>query len=44
MKGGTLLVSKAVNWFPYFKMRLEALGFPDVHVTETEKDGLNICL
>jgi DNA-binding NarL/FixJ family response regulator len=44
MGGGTLLVSRAVNWFPHFKMRLEALGFPDVHVTCKEKDGLNMLI
>jgi len=44
MQGGTLLVSRAVNWFPHFKMRLEALGFPDVHVTCKEKDGLNMLI
>jgi len=44
MQGGTLLVSRAVKWFPHFKMRLEALGFPDVHVTCKEKDGLNMLI
>jgi DNA-binding NarL/FixJ family response regulator len=44
MSGGTLLVSRAVNWFPHFKMRLETLGFPDVHVTCKEKDGLNMLI
>jgi DNA-binding NarL/FixJ family response regulator len=44
MQGGTLLVSRFVNWFPHFKMRLEALGFPDVHVTNKEKDGLNMLI
>ena len=44
MQGGTLLVSRAVNWFPHFKTRLEALGFPDVHVTCKEKDGLNMLI
>jgi DNA-binding NarL/FixJ family response regulator len=44
MPGGTLLVSRLVNWFPHFKMRLEALGFPDVHVTGSEKDGLNMLI
>jgi DNA-binding NarL/FixJ family response regulator len=41
MSGGTLLVSRYTNWFPHFKMSLEALGFPDVYVTDREKDGLN---
>jgi len=44
MRGGTLLVSRAVNWFPYFKERLEAFGFPNVHVTAAEKDGLNLLI
>jgi DNA-binding NarL/FixJ family response regulator len=44
MPGGTLLISRAVNWFPHFKERFEALGFPDVHVTAVEKDGLNMLI
>jgi DNA-binding NarL/FixJ family response regulator len=44
MGGGTLLVSRAVNWFPHFKKRLEEMGFPDVHVTCKEKDGLNMLI
>jgi DNA-binding NarL/FixJ family response regulator len=42
MPGGTLLVSRYVNWFPHFKEGLEGLGFPDVHVTSMDKDGLNM--
>jgi DNA-binding NarL/FixJ family response regulator len=44
MPGGTLLVSRFVNWFPHFKMRLEALGFPGVNVTGADKDGLNMLI
>ena len=44
MPGGTLLVSRAVNWFPHFKERLEAFGFPGVRVTAVEKDGLNMLI
>jgi DNA-binding NarL/FixJ family response regulator len=44
MQGGTLLVSRLVNWFPHFKKRLESLGFPDVRVTGIEKDGLNMLI
>ncbi|MDR0444437.1 MAG: LuxR C-terminal-related transcriptional regulator [Treponema sp.] len=44
MAGGTLLVSRFTNLFPQFKTQLEALGFPDVHVTDTEKDGLNMLI
>jgi DNA-binding NarL/FixJ family response regulator len=42
MGGGTLLVSRYKNWFPHFKTLLEAFGFPDVHVTDKDKDGLNM--
>ena len=41
MSKGTLLVSRYTKLLPHFKKRLEALGFPDVHVTDKEKDGLN---
>jgi len=44
MASGTLLVSRAVNWFPHFKERLEAFGFPNVRVTAAEKDGLNMLI
>jgi DNA-binding NarL/FixJ family response regulator len=44
MAGGTLLVSRFTNLFPQFKTQLEALGFPDVHITDTEKDGLNMLI
>jgi DNA-binding NarL/FixJ family response regulator len=44
MTGGTLVVSRAVNWFTHFKKRLEEMGFPDVHVTGIEKDGLNMLI
>jgi len=42
--GGTLLVNRDVKLFPFYKMRLEALGFPDVHVTGKDKDGLNMLI
>jgi DNA-binding NarL/FixJ family response regulator len=42
MPGGTLLISRAVKLFPYYKQRLEgAYGFNDVTVTDVDKDGLN---
>ena len=41
MSKGTLLVSRYTKLLPHFKKRIEALGFPDVHVTDKEKDGLN---
>jgi DNA-binding NarL/FixJ family response regulator len=44
MKGGTLLVSREINWFSQFKTCLEEFGFPDVHVTGIEKDGLNMLI
>jgi DNA-binding NarL/FixJ family response regulator len=44
MAGGTLLVSREVNYFPQFKQRLEKMGFPDVQVTDSEKDGLNMMI
>ena len=44
MRGGTLLVSRYTNFLPHFKQRLEALGFTDVHVTDKEKDGLNMLI
>ena len=40
MKGGTLVVSRAVNNHAFYRKRFEALGFPNVTVTATEKDGL----
>ena len=44
MKGGTLVASKAVKMHSYFKERFEQLGFPDVHITANEKDGLNMLI
>jgi DNA-binding NarL/FixJ family response regulator len=44
MAGGTLLVNRDTKMFPFYKMRLEALGFPDVHVTGKDKDGLNMLI
>jgi DNA-binding NarL/FixJ family response regulator len=44
MAGGTLLVNRDIKMFPFYKMRLEALGFPDVHVTGKDKDGLNMLI
>jgi len=41
MAGGTLMVSRAVNLFPYWKKELETFGFKDVSFTDQEKDGLN---
>jgi DNA-binding NarL/FixJ family response regulator len=37
-------VSRYTKLFPHFKKQLEAMGFPDVHVTDREKDGLNMMI
>jgi len=44
MKGGTLLVSRAVNLHADLKKELEALGFKDVSVTAAEKTGLSMVI
>jgi len=40
MAGGTLFLSRAVKCHSWIKKRLEELGFSDVTVTDTDKDGL----
>ena len=40
MTGGTLFVSRSVLNHAHYKKRLEELGFSDVTVTDTDKDGL----
>jgi DNA-binding NarL/FixJ family response regulator len=42
MTGGTLMASRAVNLHSHIKKRLETLGFDNVTVTASEKDGLNM--
>jgi DNA-binding NarL/FixJ family response regulator len=44
MAGGTLFVSRAVKLHGWIKRRLAELGFDDVTVTDTEKDGLNFLI
>lgn len=44
MPGGTLLVSRDAKLFPDFKMYFESLGFPNVSVTDMDKDGLNMLI
>ena len=44
MKGGTLLVSRAVKLHADHKKRLEELGFKDVSVTALDKDALNMLI
>jgi DNA-binding NarL/FixJ family response regulator len=42
--GGTLIVSRAKNLFPYYKRSLEEAGFRDVEITGEEKDSLNMVI
>jgi DNA-binding NarL/FixJ family response regulator len=44
MTRGTLVVSRHVNNYAYYKNRFEQLGFRDVFVTGAEKDGLNMII
>jgi DNA-binding NarL/FixJ family response regulator len=44
LPGGTLLVSRAIKLFPYYRQKLLALGFQDVEVTGEEKDSLNMVI
>ncbi|MDR2177546.1 MAG: LuxR C-terminal-related transcriptional regulator [Treponema sp.] len=44
MPGGTLVVSRAKNLFPYYKRRLLDLGFSNVEITGEEKDSLNMVI
>jgi DNA-binding NarL/FixJ family response regulator len=44
MPGGTLIVSRAKNLFPYYQRRLLELGFKDVEATGEEKDSLNFVI
>jgi DNA-binding NarL/FixJ family response regulator len=44
MAGGTLIVSRAVNLYQYFKKQTEALGFDNVSITGVEKDGLSMLI
>jgi DNA-binding NarL/FixJ family response regulator len=41
LPGGTLVVSRAVKLFSFFKKRFDDLGFKDVKITGEEKDSLN---
>jgi len=40
VSGGTLVISKAVNNYPYYKKQLLDLGFKDVTFTDLERDAL----
>ena len=44
MKGGTLIVSRAIQLHSYIKRRFEVLGFVDVIITGAEFDGLNMII
>jgi DNA-binding NarL/FixJ family response regulator len=44
MAGCTLFVNRDIKLFPLYKMRIEELGFPNVHVTSRDKDGLNMLI
>ena len=44
MIGGTLVVSKSIKLFPYWKKQLEGLGFANVAFTGEEKDSLNMLI
>jgi DNA-binding NarL/FixJ family response regulator len=39
-----LVVSRAINLFPYYKKQLEDLGFEGVEMTSEEKDSLNMLI
>jgi len=41
MKGGTLIVTRAVNLHKFYKSKIEVFGFNDVSTTDVDKDGLN---
>ena len=41
MKGGTLMVSRAVKNHGFYKKRLETLGFHNVTLTDLDRDALN---
>lgn len=44
MRRGTLLVSRYFNLFPEYKTFFESLGYTDVHITDKDKDGLNMII
>jgi DNA-binding NarL/FixJ family response regulator len=44
MAGGTLIVSRAQNLFPYYQRHLLEFGFKDVEATGEEKDSLNMVI
>jgi DNA-binding NarL/FixJ family response regulator len=39
MSDGTLIISREVNNYSFFKKRFEAMGFPDVTLTALERDA-----
>ena len=44
MRSKVLLVSRYTNLLPFYKSFFEGLGFTDVHITDKDKDGLNMLI
>jgi DNA-binding CsgD family transcriptional regulator len=42
MNAGVLLISRKINLFPLYKSYFEEMGFFNVHITDKDKDGLNM--
>ena len=44
MAGGTLMISKAENLYPFYRRQLEELRFREIIFTAIEKDGLDMLI
>ncbi|MCL2044593.1 MAG: LuxR C-terminal-related transcriptional regulator [Treponema sp.] len=44
MRAGVLFVSRHTKLLPWYKTLLEEAGYRDVHVTDKDKDGLNMLI
>jgi DNA-binding NarL/FixJ family response regulator len=44
MRGGTLILSREKELYPYFRKRLKELGFSDFDLTGEERDSLNMVI
>jgi len=44
MKGGTLLLSRAIKLFAYYEKYLKSSGFQNIAITAQQKDGLNFVI